>query len=162
MGNPLEYILLNYGSVEEAQLDGAYVTHNGHCGACSTLQDLSVYMQYTDLTAPVRKCGLEGILSKQLAMDCLLALGFSNPCAEIWYDNTVNTREDCFGVCMEEIFEYYNNQGDCSLNDCLECDEVRSGPVFKGYSGRTRRNSGLFSAIWRPPATIYNVTHNYY
>ena len=44
-----------------------------------------------------------------------------------------------------------NNKPDGSLNDCLQCDEDVSGPNFKFFSGRTRRNSGIPSAIMRPP-----------
>ena len=38
----------------------------------------------------------------------------------------------------------------CALNDCLQCDEDEAGPVFKAVAGRTRRRSGLESAIARP------------
>lgn len=44
---------------------------------------------------------------------------------------------------------------DGSLNSCLQCDEDESGPVFKYYSGRTRRNSGIESEIPRPSDSIY-------
>ena len=36
------------------------------------------------------------------------------------------------------------------LNKCLQCDEDKSGPIFKWYAGRTRRNSGIHSEIDRP------------
>lgn len=49
-----------------------------------------------------------------------------------------------------------------NLNKCLQCDEDKSGPVFKYYSGRTRRNSGITSEIDRPEDTIYNMTQCYY
>jgi len=39
---------------------------------------------------------------------------------------------------------------DGSLNACLACDEVHSGPTFKAVAGKTRRRSGLSSAIARP------------
>ena len=44
------------------------------------------------------------------------------------------------------------------LNPCLNCDEVQSGPLFKYYAGRTRRDSGIKSSIPRPPSQIYNMT----
>ena len=34
--------------------------HKGHCGACSILQDLGVYMAQ-NLTQDTRRCGLEGV-----------------------------------------------------------------------------------------------------
>lgn len=47
---------------------------------------------------------------------------------------------------------------DGKLNPCLECDETKSGPIFKYYSGRTRRNSGIVSSIPRPASQMYNMT----
>ena len=46
--------------------------------------------------------------------------------------------------------------------DDLFTDEDESGPIFQQVARRTRRNSGMGSAIWRPPDTIANVTHDYY
>jgi len=53
-------------------------------------------------------------------------------------------------------------------NVCLACDEAHSGPIFKEFAGRTRRRSGLSSAIARPcldargePA-VYPVEHYYF
>eukprot|EP01129_Flabellula_baltica_P002557 TRINITY_DN1236_c0_g1_i1.p1 TRINITY_DN1236_c0_g1~~TRINITY_DN1236_c0_g1_i1.p1 ORF type:complete len:248 (-),score=32.97 TRINITY_DN1236_c0_g1_i1:38-781(-) len=157
------YVLVNYPSVEKAKEDRAFVTHKTACGTCSSLQDLSVYMKYEDLTSPVRKCALEGFISQHLAMNCLMDIGFSKPCALVWLANTQCTSHKCRGICLWDIFEPYNDpQNNCKLNDCLQCDEDSCGPMFKRFSGRTRRNSGLYSAIWRPPNTIYNITHDYY
>ena len=132
------------------------------------------------------------------------ALGLSQPCAQIWLANTINTRSKCTAVCLKNINNAYNLP-DGSLNPCLQCDELKSGSVFKkvrrpslttliagtrGVSrlpfearcptfskcmvhsnmvcthlqvaGRTRRNSGLASAIWRRPASISPVDHYYY
>ena len=47
------------------------------------------------------------------------------------------------------------------LNDCLQCDEDRSGPVFKATAGRTRRNSGIRSSIERPAEQVAPVVHDY-
>lgn len=55
-----------------------------------------------------------------------------------------------------------NVDEDGNLNECLQCDEDKSGPVFKYYSGRTRRNSGIRSEIDRPSDSIYNMTQCYY
>lgn len=85
-------------------------------GLCSTLQDLSIYMKDHDLTKPVRECGMltvvdekvcrslgwELLLSRaiQLAMDCLLKIGFTYPCAQIWMFDAINTRKHCFVPCI--------------------------------------------------------------
>ncbi len=50
---------------------------------------------------------------------------------------------------------------DGALNDCLQCDEDHSGPVFKATAGRTRRNSGIRSSIPRPDDEIAPVVHDY-
>jgi len=138
-----------------------YLTHTGPCGLCSTLQDLSAYMQYKDMTSPVRKCGFKGFVSQKWAMKCLSNLGLTEPCAKIWFYNTRNTRKECLGTCLRNVNAPYNKP-DGSLNDCLQCDEDKSGPVFKKVAARTRRDSGLESAIKRPPESISHVNHYYY
>ena len=55
---PRPYELVTYPSSGAAQAAGAIVTHFGHCGVCSTLANLAVYMTQNDLTAPVRACRL--------------------------------------------------------------------------------------------------------
>eukprot|EP01080_Neovahlkampfia_damariscottae_P010020 gene10020-2339_t len=158
-----EYSLWNYSSKENAIKNGAIVTHDGLCGSCSTLQDLAVYMNHVDLTSPVRQCGFYGFVNREWSMNCLKKLGFSESCADIWYYNTVNTRKSCLWICLRHLRSPYNDpNNNCKLNDCLQCDEDISGPIFKEFSGRTRRNSGLFSAIYRPPSTIFDIKHDYH
>ena len=43
--NHLLYHLANFTSKEESEANGFTVTHAGHCGACSSLQDLGVYIR---------------------------------------------------------------------------------------------------------------------
>lgn len=141
--------------------DDAVVTHRGACGLCSTLQDLEAYVRNPDLTEPVRQCGLEGIRDGQEAnIACLEALGFTRPCAQIWYYNTQNTRTACLEPCFAALRDPYHLP-DGSLNECLSCDEQESGPTFKAVAGRTRRNSGLASAICRPCDTVASISHGY-
>lgn len=157
-----QYSIASFPSEEESLRNGYIVTHKGPCGSCSTLLDLVAYLKQ-NLTAPVRKCGAFGVLSKEMSMNCLLDLGFTHPCAEIWYYNTVNTKKHCFNVCMEAWIldePYVDKNG--NLNSCMQCDEDYSGPVFKYYSGRTRRNSGIHSEIDRPSDQIYNIIHCYF
>lgn len=137
------------------------VTHTGPCGVCSSLQDLQVYARQTDLTDPVRTCGIMGISNgKDANVDCLQAIGFSPECAAIWYFNTLNTRTVCLDVCLANLnTPYVDEMG--NLNPCLECDERESGPIFKRVSGRTRRNSAIPSAICRPCNSVSRLTHAY-
>ncbi len=137
-----------------------------------------------NLTVPTRMCGALGWLSTSAEMSCLKMLGFSHECATIWAWNILNTRSKSVQLlfffpmlscartlfvsrCLEKcLWSWWrgeaNNKPDGSLNDCLQCDEDKSGPNFKYFSGRTRRNSGIPSAIWRPPWQISNITHCYW
>ncbi|KAI9031151.1 hypothetical protein DFJ74DRAFT_424336 [Hyaloraphidium curvatum] len=155
------YALEDFKSPAAAEAAGARVTHYGRCGTCSTLQDLAVYLGRPDLTAPVRKCGLLSPV-RPLAMTCLRKLGFSEACARTWYANMRNTARVCLSVCMRSwIAGEASNTDGRKLNTCLECDEVRSGPVFKREAGRTRRNSGIVSSIARDDAEVAAVQHDY-
>lgn len=168
-----------------------YMTHTGHCGVCSTMQDLAVYLEYPNLTDPVKICSYKLIKSHTLA--CLKSLGFSNHCAHIWLYNISNTRRFCVINCLYNIRTSKNSarpdifgnpcakdvcrntingkptcypeasqQGsELRLNACLQCDECSSGPVFQKISGRTRRNSGIESEIKRPNNYISKVDHLY-
>ena len=128
---------------------------------CSTLADLAVYMEANDLTAPVRACGLafpSGPAADHVA--CLRDLGFTEPCAQIWYFNTVHTRARCLAPCLAALDQPYHLP-DGALNECLRCDEVQSGPVFKAIAGRTRRNTGLPNALCRPCSEVRPLIHAY-
>ena len=47
------------------------ITHIGPCGACSSMRDLQVYVENTDLTEPVRRCGIKGISNEAEGLNCL-------------------------------------------------------------------------------------------
>jgi len=155
------YSLQTYDSKDLAEKAGARVTHFGPCGLCSSLMDLSVYMEKPDLTGPVRQCALKGLGGDdEAALKCLEDIGFTKPCAQIWFYNTTHTRKECLSECVSRLNAPHHEK-DGSLNACIQCDEDKSGPVFKAISGRTRRNSGLASALCRPCATVKPVTHRY-
>ena len=161
------YTLKNFSTVNELLKNNAFLTHKGSCGRCSTLQDLSVYMKFHNLTAPVRRCGVKGFINKKWNVKCLMNLGLTLPCAQIWYYNSRNTRKNCLKPCLKDWKEPYNIPNEracpnCTLNSCLACDEKISGPIFKKVAARTRRDSGLTSAIWRPLSSIAEITHYYY
>jgi hypothetical protein len=156
----LHYRLATFANSVAARTAGFAVTHVGACGTCSTLQDLAVYIEKPDLTAPVRKCGMRWNASSRL--QCLEDLGFSHPCAQTWLYDLENTRQQCFGVCVLSWIEgEAPTRSDGRLNACLQCDEDRSGPVFKSTAGRTRRNSGIRSSIPRPDDEVAAVVHDY-
>lgn len=153
------YRLRTFETKSELMEAGARKTHDEPCGLCSSLQDLAVYIDNPDLTEPVRACGVQGITGgDESQAECIKEIGFSSQCAEIWSWNTTHTREACFDVCIP-LMDAPHNEPDGSMNDCLACDENNSGDVFKAVAGRTRRNSGLPSAICRPCSDLVRISH---
>jgi hypothetical protein len=156
----VHYRLSTFADGAGARTSGFAVTHFGACGTCSTLQDLAVYLEKPDLTTPVRGCGIKWGASARLR--CLETLGFSPACAQTWMYNVENTRQHCFSVCLWSWVEgEAPTREDGRLNACLQCDEDRSGPIFKAAAGRTRRNSGIHSSIPRPNDQIAPIVHDY-
>ena len=120
-----------------------------------------MYASQPELTIPVRSCGLKYLAGPaEDHVACLEALGFTEPCAWIWYYNTVHTRDTCASECMAGYDDPWNNP-DGSLSACLQCDEDESGDVFKAVAGRTRRNTGLASSICRPCSEVRPIEHAY-
>ncbi len=155
------YRLDTFDSEDDAANAGASVTHTGACGLCSTLVDFAVYAGIPELTAPVRECGLEGIRGgDQANIDCLIDLGFTPDCAQIWFYNTRHTRNECAADCFANLNSPHHLE-DGSLNACIQCDEDISGPVFKAYAGRTRRNTGIATALCRPCDQVRPIAHDY-
>lgn len=158
----INYEIKNFETASAAIKNGFIVTHQGRCGACSSLNDLAIYLS-VNLTSPARKCGMLAAFCESAGLKCIRDIGFSDQCAEIWLFNTKNTRKNCFGTCiLAWILNESYTKPDGSLNNCLQCDEDKSGPVFKYFSGRTRRNSGIRSEIDRPTDQVYSIDHCYY
>ena len=146
---------------QQANEVNAVITHAGKCGLCSSLQDLSVYSRYPDLTQSVRECGLAGLReNEEVQVRCLQDLGFTAACASIWSYNITHTRTQCLSECLA-LLNASHHQETGELNACIQCDEDLSGPVFKALAGRTRRNSGLPTALCRPCNTVFQVDHQY-
>ena len=159
--NPNEYELQTFESRSALIRAGAQLTHYGQCGLCSTLKDLAVYIANPDLTEPVRACGLQGFTGgPEAQLECIKALGFTTPCAQIWSYNTSHTGTVCRDICLSLLSAPYH-EADGSPNACILCDEEKSGPVFKAVAGRTRRNSGLPTALCRPCDDVRRVDHRY-
>jgi len=154
-----QYRLADFTSSDAAVAAGAVPSHFGRCGLCSSLADLAVYLSTPDLTEPVRDCGLSS-QTMDAHMTCLRALGFTEACAQIWYYNTRNTKAMCLEPCVLALGKPYHNP-DGTLNDCLQCDEDKSGAVFKAVAGRTRRNTGVASSMCRPCSEVRPLDHVY-
>lgn len=163
--DPNGYHIQTYRDDAEAAAAGAQVTHYGPCGLCSSFEDLVVYLSKPDLTNPVRQCGFEGLRApaeerEAVTRACLEEIGFSEPCANIWYYNVSHTRTVCMADCIM-LLNAPLHTPDGQLNACIQCDEDRSGPVFKTVAGRTRRNSGLATALCRPCDEVSPIDHRY-
>ena len=164
------YELRYFESYATAITAGYRITHQGRCGSCSTLQDLAVYLDTPDLATPARQCARRfGLARKKRCFE--EKIGLTNYCAESWAYNARHTQKACRSQCIADygllnlLFHRYpgenvNEAG--QLRPCLQCDEERSGPGFKYSAGRTRRNSGIESAIPRPESEIYPVNHTSY
>lgn len=150
------------GTFEEAKSNSSlYVTHATSCGTCSSLQDLSVYMESGgELRDESSACGFRGRKSQEDGIKCFQELGFTEACATTWFYNTKQTAAECIGLCVPfTLLGLPANKSPpkCKLASCLECDEVKAGPVFKEFAGRTRRNSGLLSNIVRPCSQLVDL-----
>ena len=166
----VDYRLRTFPDRDGALAAGYVVTHRDHCGACSSLRNLAVYLAKPDLTSPARTCARR--LTRAAVKACFMEeIGFEERCAAAWTDNALHTRRHCLGTCVGHYGLWNlltNDMGgpnadeDGNLNPCLACDERVSGPGFQYAAGRTRRNSGLTSAIMRPAAEIYPVDHRRY
>ena len=164
------YKLQRFTSADEAAKAGFTVTHQGRCGSCSTLKDLSIYLSTPNLTTPARQCARKiGLNRKKQCFE--ERIGFTPYCSESWAYNAAHTRKECKSECIADygflnlIFHRYpgpNVLESGQLRPCLQCDEDISGEGFKYSAGRTRRNSGIKSAILRPPSAIIPIDHTAY
>ncbi len=164
-----KYHVQTFANQEEASNAGAIVTHFTPCALCSTLQDLAVYLEHRSLGTDVRNCSFSNLNKPVIQLvGCLEDIGFSEPCAQIWAYSAKYTQQKCYEPCIQEILSEllfneiipYNNS-DGSLSPCINCDEELSGPVFKSYAGRSRRNSGIASGICRFCDGISPIAHDY-
>uniref|UniRef100_A0A7S1UWS2 Uncharacterized protein n=1 Tax=Grammatophora oceanica TaxID=210454 RepID=A0A7S1UWS2_9STRA len=160
---PLSYSAKTFASREEATAAGYVVTHEGGCATCSTTQDLAIYMTVIDQRQAATQCAFDALRSFELGKRCFMEnIGFTEACSIVWTYDTLNTNNECGAICAAIVIGGQPNNGPeptCTLNECLECNEVQNGPGFKGFAGRTRRNSGILSAIARPCSSIASVEH---
>jgi hypothetical protein len=156
------YSIENFDDQTQAEEAGAMVLHTEGCGVCSTLQDLAVQMKNTDLRNEGEACSQKTLLKFADGVQCFIDVGFTPPCADLWAKNALSTTEGCFGICFVSDATDSPNNGpppQCELEDCLQCDEDFSGPVFQKVAGLTRRSAGLLSDIARPCDMIANIVH---
>ena len=162
-----EYTMKTYQSAKEAEGAGAFVTHTGVCGVCSTTKDLSVYMNNPDLEMGSVECAAASLVSEKLGLQCYVDLVLTLDCARIWVYDSINTGILCTEHCLREKRKYSPDPvpangpyPECTLSDCLQCDEDNSDPIFTQFPGRNRRRSGLRSSIVRPCDGFVEIVHD--
>lgn len=100
--NSAFYKIKTYPSQKDAELAGGFVTHIGHCGVCSSLQDLAVYanVDFMGVTSPGNFCRQQAALSLENGLACYRGLGMTQDCSKIWADTSWNTASNCFNSCI--------------------------------------------------------------
>ncbi len=83
----------------------------------------------------------------------------------ITHSDTERTDQDSFVSDYDQDSEPTHTDADSVSENDIDSftlfDEDKSGPIFKATSGRTRRNSGLPTALCCPCNTVTPVTHRY-
>lgn len=125
------YLLRTFPNRSEALDSGFIITHTHPCGACSSLKDLAIYLDQTDLTTPTRECS-KNVLITQTKKCLKEKIGFTNACAEAWAYNAANTKKNCMGVCIRDyglinlIFNLYPESDTDSDGNLRPCDDETS------------------------------------
>lgn len=155
-----------------AKQAGYVVAHCGACGQCSNPYDIQKYVDTRKTVAQsAKKCSVEAIFGKDNELlDCLEdAIGFSRDCTVCWAENMRTTAKHCMWTCLSSmlvgLMKSNNVEGADDydwLNQCIFCDEKRSGPNFVTCSGVARRRLGIQSEIERnPKEQCANVEFDY-
>eukprot|EP00934_Nitzschia_sp_Nitz4_P000075 Nitzschia sp. Nitz4//scaffold49_size126201//79543//81405//NITZ4_003650-RA/size126201-snap-gene-0.53-mRNA-1//1//CDS//3329553173//75//frame0 len=152
----------SFNSTDEATIAGYVVAHCGECGECSNPLDIETYVATRQTVAnSAKSCGVKAIFgSDGDLVDCLEdAIGFSRDCTVCWAENMKSTAKYCMWTCLSSMLNGLmesNNVVDANaydwLNQCIYCDEKRSGPNFVECSGVARRRLGIQSEIERNPS----------
>lgn len=153
------YTLFNYSPDEAAALpSGAYVTHEGHCGVCSTAQDLAVMgskvaksgrpLDQQSITCTtlfvIGKIGGEITSEFDKLVKCFEdEIGYSSQCARLWAHGATLTSTQCLSSCAGAGGDYNGPPPECELSQCIKCNEDVQGEMFGKFAGRTSLNSGI-------------------
>jgi hypothetical protein len=112
-----------------------------------------------DFTDAGKKCATKGVLNEEVGLQCYMDLGLTLECSKIWNLDGIYDSKVCTTTCLGELQDPNNGPSPaCELNDCLQCDEDKAGPIFSAFGARTRRRSGLLSEIIRPCQSIARIS----
>jgi hypothetical protein len=101
------------------------ISHYGPCGVCSSAQDLAAIMNPI-LSIKSFECTRMGSPYKTYddflrTLDCMLDLGFTQACAELWASNGFNNAKlGCNSVCLDRLAICLPPPEDDPCEDCPE------------------------------------------
>jgi hypothetical protein len=150
-----------FDNTTQAQNAGYEVAHCGGCGECSNPPDIEKYVETRKTVADsAKKCSIEAIFGKDEELaDCLeREIGFTRSCTGCWAANMKMTAKHCMWTCLSSMLIGITSTNTVEgaqdydwLNQCVFCDEKRSGPDFVQCSGVARRRLGIQSEFERNP-----------
>lgn len=153
-----------FDNPHQAHKAGYTIAHCGTCGECSNPSDIARYVETrTTVAQQAKKCSLEAILGTDEELESCLEreIGFTRSCTTCWAENMRNTAKQCLWTCLSNILTGVasNNTVEDArdydwLNQCVFCDEKRSGPAFVACSGVARRRLGIPSEFQRNPMEL--------
>lgn len=154
-----------FASFDELVLANEEVLHCGPCGACSSNDDIDLYVETRNtLTRTTGNCAilsLAGIIApieKAIAKQCLKTLvGFSDDCLNCWVNDIACSKRYCQRICLKYLIQKTFNQDYDDEDPCLLCNESNCGPSFVTCVGANRRRSGIQSDIDRPEDEICSL-----
>jgi len=148
-GNGAYYRIKTYPSRADAKIAGGWVTHVGHCGVCSTVQDLAVYanIDFVGVTSPGHFCRRQAATSFENGLSCYQGLGMTQDCARIWSDTSWNTASNCFGSCvLDPTLPVFGGDGFSSSNN-IDATNASDTSSNKWYDLPITLKERLFSYI---------------
>jgi len=160
---------------DTANTDGV-LTHTGHCGVCSTMQDLAVIG--SKVAASGRSLDTQsiacssifvvntGTLGKDLdtefntLVSCFAEkVGYSAECAKLWAYSSAATSALCLESCSGLGGSYNGPPPECELSQCIKCSETAQQEQFQMFAGRSYVNSGITQPIARACDSFSAVEH---
>lgn len=156
------YQLRTVASLEDAISSGQFITHTGACGACSSLQDLAIMIEYPSIPYKAQQCFFRSTALKYIdtAITCYEEIGFTQTCASaLAYHQRSIVNQNCGYQCA--AWGYDGDLGQPSCNDVSGCGACVDGTGITArlelVAGRTFANSGYPSQKARQCAEIASV-----
>lgn len=160
--NNHSYRLRTVESLEDAIATKQYITHTGACGACSSLQDLAIMIEYPEIPYRAQQCFFRSNALKYIdeAITCYEEIGFTTTCsAALSYHQKRIVDEKCGYQCA--AWGYDGDLGRPSCDDVSGCGACVDGKSISArlelVAGRTFANSGYPSQKAQQCANITSV-----